>query len=287
MRPALKQGLHWFGCTLAIAGVMFVIMHLYNFSADIDVSRFGTGTWLGIIAFSWIYGLANLMLAMAWWNLLEHFQVTVSGRWAIKTYGMTQLAKYTPGNIFHLAGRQAVGMAAGLPGWPMAKSAVGELGLLSVAGAPFAILVLPRWLPLFPLTWAALAFACTISTIALAVWQYCGASAVRAFGWHCGFLAVSGLLFAGLVGLLADNLNSLLVIELCGAYILAWLIGLVTPGAPAGAGVRELALLFFFKGVIGETDLLMAVILGRVITVVGDLGFFGFTSLLKKRDSTP
>jgi hypothetical protein len=284
-RPVLKKGFHWFGSALAIVGVVFVGMHLHEFWAEIDVARLDTQMWSGVAVFSLVYGVANLLLASAWWNLLDQFGVSVSRRWAIKTYGITQLAKYAPGNIFHLAGRQAMGMSAGFPGWPLAKSAVWELGLISVAGGMFSILALPRVLPMFTVTWATLVFICSVGTITLAVWRYCGKPAAIAFGKYCGFLAVTGFLFSGLICLLVNDMDRLPWIELGGAYILAWLVGLVTPGAPAGAGVRELALLFLLNGVVSEADLLLAVVLGRVITVVGDLGFFTFSSLLRRSAS--
>ena len=80
------------------------------------------------------------MLAYAWWNLLEQFGASVSKRWAAKIYGLSQLAKYVPGNIFHLAGRQAMGMSAGVGGRILAKSALWELGIILIAGAVFGFL---------------------------------------------------------------------------------------------------------------------------------------------------
>jgi len=49
------------------------------------------------------------------------------------------------------------------------------------------------------------------------------------------------------------------------------------PGAPAGVGVRELVLLFLLKNVVAEAELLLAVVLGRLVTVMGDLLFLGVT----------
>ena len=46
-------------------------------------------------------------------------------------------------------------------------------------------------------------------------------------------------------------------------------------------GVRELILLLLLKGAVMEVDLLLVVTMGRLITVVGDLGFFGITRMLK------
>jgi uncharacterized membrane protein YbhN (UPF0104 family) len=279
--PSLKRYLHFLGSTLTIIGVLFVALRLRDYGNDFSIGDFNTTTWSGIIIFILIYGFANLMLTLAWWNLLMKFGIHTSRTWAIRTYGMTQLAKYAPGNIFHFAGKQAIGMAAGIPGWSLAKASIVELTLLTLAGAVFSILNLPRILPLISMTWAIYLFICIGCVITLSILRYGGPCLVRAFAWQCGFLTVSGFIFSGLFYLLLDNGSSLPWIHLCGAYILAWLAGMVTPGAPAGVGVRELVLLFVLKGLIPEADLLLAIVLGRVISVTGDLGFFGFTSFLK------
>ena len=144
MSLILKRALHWAGSALALLGIAFVALRLHDYGAELDFSRFDTARWSVVVGFALIYGLANLMLALAWWNLLKQFGVSVSRRWAIKTYGISQLARYVPGNIFHLAGRQAMGMAAGLPGWSLAKSSVWELGLISFAGAVFQLTHISR-----------------------------------------------------------------------------------------------------------------------------------------------
>jgi len=75
--------------------------------------------------------------------------------------------------------------------------------------------------------------------------------------------------------------NASLWLSFGGAYVLAWLAGFVTPGAPAGLGIRELVLLFLLQGLVGGPDLLLVILLGRVITVSGDLVFFILASLMK------
>ena len=71
-----------------------------------------------------------------------------------------------------------------------------------------------------------------------------------------------------------------------GAYVLAWLAGLVTPGAPAGVGVRELVLLALLKGSVGQTELLLAVLLGRLVTVGGDVAFLGMALMMNVKNET-
>lgn len=286
MSLLLKRALHWAGSALALLGIAFVALRLRDYGAELDFSRFDTGRWSVVAGFALIYGLANLMLSLAWWNLLEQFGASVSRRWAIKTYGISQLAKYVPGNIFHLAGRQAMGMAAGVSGWALAKSSVWELGLISFSGAVFGLLALPLLMPDLPEMISVGMFATVIVMAATLFWRYAGLPVAHAFGWHVSFLAISGLLFTGLIALQGGMLgiSGFKWLLLCGAYVLAWLIGLVTPGAPAGVGVRELVLLFLLKGEISEAELVLVVLLGRMVTVGGDVLIYIISLLMNSNN---
>ncbi|MGA8148752.1 MAG: hypothetical protein WB870_14465 [Gallionellaceae bacterium] len=283
MRPALKKSLHWLGGSLAIAGIGFVVLRLRDYGGQMDFSRFGLKQWAVISGFALVYGISNLMLAQAWRSLLDRFGTHVTWRWAIKTYGVSQLAKYVPGNIFHLAGRQAIGMAAGVPGWHLAKSSIWELGLLTLAGAVYGVLALPLVISSVPASNVVFAFVLTVSAAAALLGHASGRPVARAFVWHVSFFAVSAALFAALIKLVSSLslADASLWFALGGAYVLAWLAGFVTPGAPAGVGVRELVLLFLLQGRVSGADLLLAIVLGRAITVSGDGVFFVLASLLK------
>lgn len=286
MSLILRHALHWAGSALALMGITFVALRLHDYSISLDFSRFDAARWSVVVELTIIYGLANLMLALAWWNLLAQFGASVSKRWAIKTYGISQLAKYVPGNIFHLAGRQAMGMAAGTPGWVLAKSSIWELVLISIAGAMFSLLALPLLIPGLSVAISTGVFAVVVVIAVSLFWRFVGSPVAHAFGWYVCFLAISGLLFTELIALQDGMLeiSSFKWLPLCGAYVLAWLIGLLTPGAPAGVGVRELVLLFLLKGEISETDLVFAVLLGRIMTVGGDV-FIYVISMLMSSDN--
>ena len=282
MSQILKRILHWTGSILAVLGIVFVALRLRNYSAELDFSSFDTSMWSVCVGLALIYGLANLMLALAWRDLLGHFSVHVLRRSAIKIYGISQLARYVPGNIFHLAGRQALGMAAGLPARALAKSALWELGLIAVAGGLFGILAIP-------LIWTKLSVLISVETfgvmsvgVAIALRQLLSTSVAVALIWQILFLALSGFVFIGVLELVTPTSFTYSAFSLlCGAYVIAWLAGLVTPGAPAGVGVRELVLLFLLKGMVAEADLLLAVVLGRLVTVTGDFIFFIFAGIKK------
>jgi uncharacterized membrane protein YbhN (UPF0104 family) len=180
-----------------------------------------------------------------------------------------------------------MGMSSGVSGWSLAKSSFWELGLISFSGATFSMLALPLLMPDLPLPISVVMFTAVVVIAASLFWRFGGLPVTYAFGWHVGFLVISGLLFVGLIELLGENpVNGRLPrLPLAGAYVLAWLIGLVTPGAPAGVGVRELVLLFLLKGSINEAELVLAVLLGRLVTVGGDVLIYIITLLMNSNNN--
>lgn len=285
MRLSLRRFLHIAGGLLGILGVVFVCERLNSYSEQIDFARFDSKAWSLIGVLAVVYGAANVLLAQAWWHLLNFFDVTAGRRWAIKTYGLSQLAKYVPGNIFHLAGRQALGMAAGLPARALAKSALWELVLIAIAGAVFSLLAAPLIWPILPILASVGAFFAIATVCVVTLSRLLSPAVGVAFLWQFFFLVVSGTVFIGALTLVAPSVVATHnLIGLCGAYVIAWLAGLVTPGAPAGVGVRELVILFLLGTEIPPADLLLAVVLGRGITVAGDfLYFIAATLVISKR----
>lgn len=285
MHPVLKKWLNWAGGGAGLAGVVFILVRLHQYSGQLDFGRFGVSSWLIVGTLAFIYGSANYLLSIAWWYILGFLRVEVSRNWAVKIYGISQLAKYVPGNIFQFAGRQALGLAADVPGWVLAKSVFWELALISVAGAIFACLTVPGVLPGLSVNIAGFVFLAIVFLTGLFIRRFWGASAVKAFVSHVLFLTVSGLVFVGTLVVVADkgHITVQLAILYGGAYIVAWLAGLLTPGAPAGVGVREIVLLFLLGTVVGRADLLLAIVLNRVITVSGDGGFFVWASMKARK----
>jgi glycosyltransferase 2 family protein len=277
--PTQRRLLHWIGSFFALLGIFFVGFRLHSYSLKIDFSRITPLIFALITALSFIYGAANFLLARAWWNLLQHFCLPIAHMQSIKIFGISQLAKYVPGNIFHFAGRQALGMAAGLAPGALAKSTVLELGLLAIAGAQFGWLLLPLIKPYPSESTSLFILLGSVALTAAVLQRIFSRKIVYSFFWQIFFMFVSGTVFIALLALISDNakMTSWSWLTIGGTYVIAWLAGLVTPGAPAGVGVREFMLLLMLNGMVSEVDLLMAVLLGRFVTVVGDFSFFAFS----------
>jgi len=278
----IKKYLHWLGSAFAVVGIIFVTFRLNEYSSQIDFSYFDGFIWSVLISLAFIYGLANIILAMAWKSLLEYFGTTASRLWVVKIYGLTQLAKYIPGNIMHLASRQAMGQAAGIPAKPLVKASIWETGLISIAGMFFSILIIPQFFSTVTMPIATVGFVSILLIVLVGTKRYIDLAVMRSFGLYIIFLVISGMVFLGVLTLIVDKstIDTSHGLLFCGAFVVAWLIGLITPGAPAGVGVRELVLAVLLKGLVSESDLLLAIMLSRLITVTGDVLYFLVATIL-------
>ncbi len=277
LRP-LRRNLHWFGGLLAVTAIVFVAFRLREYWQQTEEFKFGFDAWALTLVLAAVYAGANLVLARAWAELLGHFDSLPSRRQVVRIYAISQIGKYIPGNIFHLAGRQALGMAAGIPGWVLIKTTFWELALLSAAGAMIAVLALPLLLTSMSVSVVgALSLLMLSALIAISI-AMPGRELRRALWLYLAFLAIAALCFVLLLAWFCDCglTTPWLWLAVMGAYVAAWLIGMLTPGAPAGFGIREVVLLFLLASVVAEGELLIAVLAGRVVTLVGDVLFYLF-----------
>jgi len=281
----IKSFLTWIGTVLAILGLVFIAVKLKNYSSQIDFSSLSLSNWLVFICLIFVYGLSSFaLLPLAWNHLLKYFGIKTRLVWSIRTYGLAQLAKYVPGNIFHLASRQAIGVSDGLPGKPLAKSTILDLILEIISGVFFFILVLPSFIPDFSEHYAFILFIFSFLLYLFTIKRWWNREIAIASIIYMIFLTIAALIFYGvlMVILPSNSLSHYSVLSILGAYVVAWLVGLVTPGAPGGAGIRELILYTLMHSWISQSDLLLAIIISRIITILGDCVFYGISVVLNK-----
>lgn len=281
---AWKRAAHVVGGALAIGGAVFMVVRLREHSGQIDLVSLTGAEWLTFAGLLLINVTMIFLLTMAWREALRGGGAKVSLRWAFGVYGMTQLARYVPGNIFHFAGRQMIGMAAGVPGLALAKASATELLLLLLAGSVTALLAAPLMAPsigVWPGPWVALVFA-------LGIWTWLRLRGRQAFAnaflAYLVYMLLSAVIFVCVVIVHGGgaHLTWSSLIPLGAAYVAGWLVGLVTPGAPAGLGVREVVLVLLLKGQMDENVLLFAVLITRILAIVADVLCFTAAVLLRR-----
>lgn len=233
-----------------------------------------------------LYLIAFAPMATGWLLALRLCGVTVTARSAFRIFLISQFAKYLPGNVGHLIGRVVLAKREGI-----AAASASAAMLLEVAGVLVAASVLIG----LTLGWDARAlvnapvvFIATLCAIALCLggafliqrWKLdavrlsaglgtgLGAGLIASF--VCVFALICGAQMV-LLGIGPDEPADLAIAPaLAGAILVSWLVGFVTPGAPAGLGVREVSLAVMLQGVLADEQIVLAAAAMRVITLAGD-----------------
>ena len=283
-RPAARIWSRRAGTALAAIAAAYVAVRFLRGEGDAAPPGIPAVLWLCAAGLSVPYAGAHALLALAWRTLLEMQGTGATAAWSMRTYGLSQLAKYLPGNVAHLASRQLLGASAGVPHAVLARSSLYELAGLAAAGV---LLSLPA-LPLIDgrlVRWAAPPAAAAVVLAALvAIRLKAGVRPARVLALHVVFLLTASLVFTSLLVLTVPDADRRFSWSAAGgAYTAAWLAGFVTPGAPAGLGVRELVLVFLLDGRAAEQDLLTAVVLSRAVTLLGDTLFFAAAACTGRR----
>jgi uncharacterized membrane protein YbhN (UPF0104 family) len=271
------------GWLLAAASAVFLVVVARRHWDAIAGIAVTPEQWLAIAGLCLLYGTSLLLLALAWRLVLGFAGAEPpSGSHAMRAYTMAQLAKYVPGNVFHLVGRHMMHRSAGMPDKELALAALIEV-LLMLAGALAIVagaLVLDMPEALRDWSGTALSGLAVLLLAALAAARRLGRGPIRtmlaAFLACCTFFAIMGAVIAGIVALLGGGLSW----NAGAGGVAAWIAGFVTPGAPGGLGVREAALVLLGAGSAPVQVLLLAAALLRLVTFCGDLVCFVLGGLL-------
>lgn len=237
-------------------------------------------------------GLA-LGVVLRWLGLRPRWEPLVA------LYLATNLRKYLPGGIWHLASRvQALRYGEGAITVPLPTglslvavlldpllAAVAALALVPMAGwqgglaflclLPLALL-LPRWLtPLLHRLERRRARDLGLEDELAPQGQGPDPAVVRRYPWQplLAELAFVLLRFAGFACcvLAFDLQHSLDWLTWLAGFALAWTAGLVVPGAPGGLGVFEAVLLVRLGVVLPEAPLLAVALSYRLVVTLADL----------------
>lgn len=237
------------------------------------------------------YGASLLLVAAAWRGLVQGLKADSEPRLSLGTgltvFALSNMLKYLPTNVLHVAGRYTA----------LRRLEFGrQTAILSLIAEPVLMVVLATILVLsigYPAIRAshpsnlflvllalAVMLAAAVAGTAFALrrdalkafvrsipWQSAARAAGYALPCHFIFFLWSGALLAALLNRPIDGLTLASVI---GVSASAWTVGLVTPGLPAGLGVREAIIVAGLTRIGYAGDAFIAAMAFRLATTVGD-----------------
>lgn len=283
------------GSLIAISGITFVLYKL-GISWQLLVEKTEPLTIvIPLLFLSLVYGISQLLISRGWHILLLTYQKTdIPFLLAHKINARTQIAKYLPSNVLHHAGRLSLGKLHGIDSTALIKASMDEILLLVASAALLSsIFFLSTNTPWQGITGQYIdaimlsLFALIMIRLAVHILSYRknNKTSLPVIARRLTFSGLHYLLFI----LSSAIINTLLANELLNfsnwdqtltftaVFLLAWLIGFLTPGAPGGIGVREAILVMALSSTYNEAGLLLTAVASRIISIVGDIAFFGLS----------
>jgi glycosyltransferase 2 family protein len=282
----LKQHHRPIGLVVGLAGVIFVGFRLHGDLAGVD---WGDGARVRLLiaaAVTVIFFLLCFGLGVGWWSILKALRQEAPVGWAVRAFGLSQIAKYLPGNVFHLASRQVIAAGRGLDAKAVGLSQLGEIALLAVVAATYGCFLLPYWFaglgaPLPSLLFVA-AQVLLVLALARAGWRK---SVIAICVYHLYFVAGGVCLVLLTTADLSVLGHGAMLLIIVAASAVSWVVGLLTPGAPAGIGVRETLLILALDRIGLRGEVALAVVLLRCATILADVAFFAFCAATERSSS--
>lgn len=279
-----------------LAAALFFIWQAARYSEDIKQFDWGVSQWLVLVG-SMLLGVLNIAVGgLIWWLLLTGQGVKIRCRRIQLIFAIAQFGKYLPGNVGQHVARVYMLRDDGAPVSVVVQTVLLEALMGLGVGAVLALIALSYVLDAAGPEARGLHEGLLIAVALLALvlpWllpqvlnrflpsltrRLSGGALLKPLDLRravavaslfvLSFLILGWLLKAQLSGIFGVHGSS--AIELTGLFALIWVAGYLTPGAPAGLGVREALMLLVFGPVYGEAVAIGLGLTLRLATTFGD-----------------
>lgn len=288
----------------------FISFFLANLSGLQDLSLVSDHLLPLLLATIAIIICNTILPAYSWWLLINPVQPILRRTHSIWIYAYTQIGKYLPGNIGHHVGRIFVSSQFGIDRkvatWSVVSEAVLmlifamlQIMLISIFFQPSLELPVGDWL-LSKRLWLSLLL---VSLLIFGVYFI-----VNRLRWYpirnligewtiplptlktvltcCVISMASALLMGCALAYIGYELFSISFSNywtILFAWIFAWTIGFLFPGAPAGLGVREGIIAALLEASLGGAATLGLIVVHRLVTSLVDILVFAVAFQQRRR----
>ena len=288
------------GTLLAVLAFVFFGRTLYVYWQQASSALVDRNAILGGCGALGLGLLGYVFSALGWTWICRALDMPIRTSTALGIYFVSQFGKYLPGNIAQHAGRLAMSVQRRLPAASVAASQVIEValvlgmlgGLALAAGSRYLgmLTVAPHLQTKYVLVGVLALLAVALLTIRLIAHSQ-RLQKLRTLLWQClwsrrhftylavatGAILLNALLASLAVYLIISSISKGRPVSFFGAigiYAASWVTGFVTPGAPAGLGVRDAVMYTLLSSTMPSPEAAAVSLMFRIITTLADLLIF-------------
>ncbi|WP_100260796.1 lysylphosphatidylglycerol synthase transmembrane domain-containing protein [Qipengyuania seohaensis] len=260
---------------LSLLSIIFIAIIITE-KAD-DIKNVDVKNWEYILYGSLLYALSLFVSSLCFPHILRALQRGVRTAPMVIIGLVSQIGKYVPGNVAQYLGRGAMSKALGVPLRETGFASLIELAFALVSGIAIAFLTLSYDVRVTQLlddyeNVSALGVILSVLPIMLlAIWlshaKISIANILQIFGLVFVSQIIVGLSFYVVLRSLGGEIPPMAAI---GIFVAAWIIGFSAPGAPAGIGLRELAMVALLSLFADAAFAITVSLIHRTMTIVVD-----------------
>lgn len=288
----------YIGYIITIAAFIFIGKSLISMDLDVRYITNPLSAVIFIILMSIGYAIMVYVSSYAWKSILEFINKDkIPFNEITGVYVKSNIAKYLPGNFMHFAGRNLLAGKLGFKQLDITFCSILEILMLVVTSFILSCIFAMRSLKSsieYVLTKVNISIViavilAVVLVIAISIWFICKRTKflenyshlftkgflkllVKLFFIYGLTLVVPGVfLLLCLKLILSAQVSAGAITIIIFSYILSWVLGFIVPGAPGGVGIREALLIFILTPFYTNSIVLLAAVLLRIISTLGDL----------------
>ena len=270
---------------------LWLLVDVFNtHSQNIEHVHIDSNALLVFIFCAVVTVIGHINIVVGWYLQLKNKYQKISFKQSYIAIGVSQIAKYLPGNVAHFIGRAILVKDIDSKA-DITYAMLIETILLSLTALLFASL----WSTLYYLPAEISAISIVVITILFCIGTIILVEVLKRklnANWilyntlfHILFLNSISFFLHGygiyLIASLFSDIPDLSILQYTLGFSAAFLVGYLLPGAPGGIGVREYAFVLLFGAFLGKGIALEVIVVHRLLAIVGDLLFFLTAYLLK------
>lgn len=295
--------LKWLGTLISIGAIVFFIWMIAKSINTQDISTYIVSNMKNILLSILVYSVAWVPISMAWVITARQCEINAKLSVLLNILYLSQAAKYLPGNIGQYIGRIYLAGRSGIKLKTTTLAMAVEIAAILIACA-----ILTSAMFLLNLNvdttltvnwfyeWIIKYTGLVITFIALGLFIFITYSKKVFFKQKLlGFSLVTSLMIINIscfavsnviiVSNMLNEINFTIILNIFSAVVVSWFAGFITPGSPAGIGIREIVLFALLSGVIAENSLILAAVIFRLVTIIGDLFAFIIGLVLRMKNA--
>lgn len=305
MGDRLRKTVKISGNIIMLLACIFIISRFCRYSGQIDWKQLADNKWRLGIAVSG-YTVIMLFSPVTYKILLGITADTdIPFRKIRYIWCKSNIYKYLPGNIFQYVGRNELAVGTELKHSEVAAATVLEILVTVVSSVAVTLLLVwddaAAWIVLHVDTGLVLKIS-SVSVLLIILISFLAGKKLRgiknelvslltvknfvrlleAAGYFSAILLLDGVLFGYVFIVTGRPLTMDEMVTVAGLFALSFCVGYVTPGAPGGIGIREAVLLFSMGDILGNSCVVTAAVVFRVISVAGDVLAFLAAAVLSR-----